>query len=253
MIYGVFSAIAIACYGICATGLRTHVRRSQFAATCAAVFHCLALYVALHTPMGINLSPFNVASLVGLMVTLTVLSSSLRQQTLSLLYLILPVNVVIVALSWLAPLQYIVTQPSVEMVAHVLLSVAAYGMLAVAAVQSVLLSVQEWRLRHHKTIIPALPPLQAMEHLLFQFLTTGWLLLTGSLISGFLFVADFFGQQVAEKTALSLLAWLVFAGLLLGRWRLGWRGQVAVRWCVFGFGLLGLAYFGGRWLMNYNF
>jgi ABC-type uncharacterized transport system permease subunit len=55
-----------------------------------------------------------------------------------------------------------------------------------------------------------------------------------------------FAQQVAHKTILSTLAWIVFAGLLWGRWQIGWRGRTAMRWTLSGFGLLLLAYFGSK-------
>jgi ABC-type uncharacterized transport system permease subunit len=45
---------------------------------------------------------------------------------------------------------------------------------------------------------------------------------------------------------LSCLAWVVFAVLLFGRWRFGWRGRTATTWALSGFALLGLAYFGSK-------
>jgi ABC-type uncharacterized transport system permease subunit len=49
---------------------------------------------------------------------------------------------------------------------------------------------------------------------------------------------------------LSVLAWVVFALLLLGRWRLGWRGRQATRWLYAGAGLLLLAYVGSRFVLE---
>jgi len=39
----------------------------------------------------------------------------------------------------------------------------------------------------------------------------------------------------------SVLAWLVFGALLVGRYRYGWRGRIALRWILAGGGLLLLA------------
>ena len=66
------------------------------------------------------------------------------------------------------------------------------------------------------------------------------------MFSGFIFVDDLFAQDLSRKTILSCLSWIVFAILLFGRWRFGWRGRTAVRWTLSGFALLGLAYFGSR-------
>jgi ABC-type uncharacterized transport system permease subunit len=38
----------------------------------------------------------------------------------------------------------------------------------------------------------------------------------------------------------------VFAILLFGRWRFGWRGRRATGWTLSGFTLLALAYFGSK-------
>jgi ABC-type uncharacterized transport system permease subunit len=49
---------------------------------------------------------------------------------------------------------------------------------------------------------------------------------------------------------LSIGAWLVFATLLWGRWRFGWRGRTAIRWTVGGFVFLMLAYFGSKLVLE---
>ncbi len=48
----------------------------------------------------------------------------------------------------------------------------------------------------------------------------------------------------------SLLSWLTFAALLLGRARFGWRGRNAVRILYAGAGLLLLAYVGSRFALE---
>jgi ABC-type uncharacterized transport system permease subunit len=53
-----------------------------------------------------------------------------------------------------------------------------------------------------------------------------------------------------HKTILSILAWILFAVLLWGRWKFGWRGQTAVRWTLGGFGFLILAYLGSKFVQE---
>jgi ABC-type uncharacterized transport system permease subunit len=96
-----------------------------------------------------------------------------------------------------------------------------------------------------------LPPLQTMESLLFEMLAVGIIMLTLGLGTGFIYMDDMLAQQVAHKTLLSLCAWVIFAGLLVGHYRFGWRGRVAVRWTLVGFGLLLLAYFGSKLVIEY--
>jgi ABC-type uncharacterized transport system permease subunit len=85
-----------------------------------------------------------------------------------------------------------------------------------------------------------------MESLLFEFIAIGQLLLTGSLVTGFLFLEDMFAQHLVHKTVLSLIAWAIFALLLWGRYRFGWRGKKALQWTIGGFLVLLLAYFGSK-------
>jgi len=113
---------------------------------------------------------------------------------------------------------------------HVLLSLLAYALLTLAAAQAVVLSAQE-RLLHSRRpggLIRALPPLETMERLLF-----------GLILVGF-----------AHKTVLAVVAWLVYLVLLVGHWRLGWRGRTAVRWTLAGFFFLFLSYFGSKYVLE---
>ena len=78
----------------------------------------------------------------------------------------------------------------------------------------------------------------------------GIILLTLSIASGLIFLDNFFAQHLAHKTVLSLLAWIIFTTLLVGRYRFGWRGMRAVRWTLGGCGLLVLAYFGSKFVLE---
>lgn len=72
------------------------------------------------------------------------------------------------------------------------------------------------------------------------------MLLSLSLLSGWIFLEDLFAQHLVHKTLLSLVAWVVFGILLWGRHVRGWRGSKAIRWTLAGFLLLMLAFFGSK-------
>src|SRR5690606_12442780 len=100
---------------------------------------------------------------------------------------------------------------------------------------------------HKKTMLiksSRFPPLISMETLLFRVITIGFLLLTLTLSSGMLFSEQIFGQPVKinHKNIFGLLSWFIYAWLLFGRYRYGWRGRRAIRWSLGGFVLLLLAY-----------
>ena len=131
---------------------------------------------------------------------------------------------------------------------HVVLSLFSAGFLTLAAAQAVTLAIQD-RLLHERapeSLVEALPPLQTMEHLLFLMIGLGFFMLSLSLLSGLLFVDNLLAQHLAHKTVLSVAAWALFGVLLWGRWRRGWRGRTAIRWALTGYGVLILAYFGSK-------
>ena len=134
---------------------------------------------------------------------------------------------------------------------HAWLALLAYATLAVSALLAIMLWLQEHALRQRvfSGWRRALPPLTELETLLFRSITAGFLLLSLTLLTGFFFVQDLLAQKVLEKTVLSVLSWVVFGALLIGRSRYGWRGRKAVHWTLAAVILLALAYFGTKLLM----
>lgn len=139
-----------------------------------------------------------------------------------------------------------------ELALHIGISVLAYSILTIAALQALLLAVQDRQLRHKHPggFMRALPPLQTMESLLFQLLSLGFILLSLALGSGLLYLEDMFAQHLVHKTVLSIVAWCLFGILLLGRWLAGWRGRTAIYWTLGGFFALLLAYFGSKLVLE---
>ena len=145
-------------------------------------------------------------------------------------------------------------QPQMETgtIVHVASSVLAFGLLSLAAVYAVLVLAIDHSLKNHRlsNLVRKLPPMDKLERLLFRLIQAGFVLLTVSLISGLVFVEDLMAQHLAHKTILSILAWVVFGALLLGRWRKGWRGIIAVRLTLAGIVLLLLSYFGSKLVLE---
>jgi ABC-type uncharacterized transport system permease subunit len=74
--------------------------------------------------------------------------------------------------------------------------------------------------------------------------------LTVALLLGALAVDNLLAQHLIHKTVLSLMSWVVFGSLLLGHWRLGWRGQRAVRFTLTGFALLLIGFVGSKLVLE---
>lgn len=219
----------------------------------ALVLHALVLYHGIVTPDGINLGFFNAASLVAWVIALLLLLAVLTKPLENLAIVLLPLAAITVGLEYLMPSDRIfpLTTP-VGLQIHILLSVVAYSILSVAALQAIVLAIQDHQLHTKRPgmILRALPPLQVMESLMFQLIGLGFFLLSLSLVSGIVFLENMFAQHLAHKTVLSILAWGIFMTLLWGRWRFGWRGKTAIRWTIGGFIALMLAYFGSKLVLE---
>ena len=141
---------------------------------------------------------------------------------------------------------------SISIASHVFLSVGAYALLSIAVAQSILLKIQERLLHDHNinTFIDKLPPLQTMEDFFFQTLKMGCILLTLSLASGFIFVDEFFEQNLSYKTFLSVIAWGAFVGIVVGHKMFGWRGRNAILATQIAFSVMVLAYFGTKLVLE---
>ena len=70
------------------------------------------------------------------------------------------------------------------------------------------------------------------------------------MLTGVLFIHDWFAQHLVHKTVLTFAAWAVFGLLLFGRWRWGWRGIRAARFTLAGLVLLLLAFLGSKFVLE---
>jgi ABC-type uncharacterized transport system permease subunit len=134
---------------------------------------------------------------------------------------------------------------------HLALGIASYGLFAAAVVHAALMSRAERQMRHGGNQDGGLP-LLTLERLTFRFVGAGFALLTATLAAGWLFGEELYGKAWVwnHKSVFSLLSWITFAVLLVGRKRFGWRGQSAVRVLYAGAILLLLAYAGSRFVVE---
>lgn len=136
---------------------------------------------------------------------------------------------------------------------HWALGIASYGLFGAALLHGWLMSRTE-RLMRSAHAAEAGVPLLKLERLTFRFVEAGFILLTASLLAGWFFAETLYGPHLGSmwnhKTIFSVLAWLTFAGLLVGRARLGWRGRKARNVLYLGSGLLLLGYAGSRFVLE---
>jgi ABC-type uncharacterized transport system permease subunit len=150
--------------------------------------------------------------------------------------------------------------------AHLALAMLAYSMFTIGALHALLMALLEGTLHGAKRRegitsggagilagpLASLPPLLSLERILFQILGLGFVLLTLTLATGVLFSEELFDKafRFNHKTLFAVISWVIFAALLAGRWRYGWRGRKALRWTLAGFIALLLAYAGSRFVLE---
>jgi len=220
----------------------------------AVILHCFILYKSMLGINGFQIGFFDAASSVAMVISLLVLLMSIKRHTEILAVVILPVSALTLLIQSVSPSSHMLPYDAPQgLKIHVLVSIIAYSLLGFAACMSLVLSLQNRMLHNHQPggIMKKLPPLQVMEKLLFDFIVAGFIGLTLALLSGFIFLEDLFSQHLVHKTALSIIAWLVFAILLIGRFTIGWRGRKAIRWTLSGFASLMLAYFGSKFVLEF--
>jgi ABC-type uncharacterized transport system permease subunit len=136
---------------------------------------------------------------------------------------------------------------------HWALGIASYGLFGVAVIHAWFMNRAENQIRHATESHSGMP-LLTMERLTFRFVGAGFTLLSATLLVGLFFRNSLYGTVTPihwdHKTVFSLLSWLCFALLLIGRARFGWRGKRAMRILYMGSGLLLLAYVGSRFVME---
>lgn len=146
--------------------------------------------------------------------------------------------------------------------AHLVISLAAYGLITIAALQAMLMALLDRHLRQTENpatqrklvarVLDVQPPLLVQERLLFRLIWIGFGVLTLAVITGSVASLSLTHRVLPfdHKTVFTLLSWATFGGLLLGRRLQGWRGRVALRWTLTGFVFLILAYTGSRFVLE---
>jgi len=226
-------------------------RRWQLPALAGVAAHAGVHLLATHRAGAVDLHFYSALSLVSLgMASLTTLVG-VRERMAALGVVVFPVAAAFL-LVYRGTIHTLATPLDWPLQLHAGLALLAYATLAIAALLALMLSVQERALRRREFHgwLRALPPLVELETLLFRTIAVGFVLLTATLLTGLVFVENLFAQHLIHKTVLSVMSWLAFGGLLLGRWRRGWRGRVAVRWTLTAMGLLLLAYFGTGYVLE---
>jgi ABC-type uncharacterized transport system permease subunit len=217
----------------------------------ALATHCAWLYTHVFTLNGQNLQILNIVSAVTFIISLLSTIVTKRLNTGVLLPVVYGFTVInFIAVSHLPShfLTHLETHPQVG--AHIIFALLAYSILTIASLLALQLAYLDYRLKNKKLSLGSMkmPPIMTLEKSLFQFIFIGFVLLSCTLLTGFIFLEDMFAQGKAHKAILSMIAWVLYGIILWGHYRQGWRGRLMVYVIIIGSSLLTLAYFGSRFV-----
>lgn len=213
-----------------------------------AIFHAVAFRSHVWLPGGLDLSIANALSMIGLQLCLIGLIGAVEPRLRGMSAGLLALGAIVSAALG-APIN---TEggslSSWQLQAHVLIAIFSYGLLTAGAIVAVYALVLDKRLRRGRFSPGSalFAPLETTETMLFGVTAAGFSGLLVAVVSGLVFVEDIFAQHLVHKTTLSIIALILFGVLLGGRLFAGWRGRRAVFLYLWGFGILCLAYFGSR-------
>ena len=215
--------------------------------------HLVAIGVGVATPEGFDQSLTHAQSIVAALTVLVALASGSLARLPQVAIVVLPVAAVAAVLPAFAPSVHRFPYASAPWaIAHIAVSLLAYGFFIVAAAQALVMTGLERRLHRGETDDGSTPPLLTLETALFRLIAAGFVLLSLALASGVLFSEELFGRafQFTHKNVFTVASWAVFGALVVGRWRYGWRGRRALRWILAGTALLVLAYLGSKFVLE---
>ena len=224
-------------------------KTAHYTLLAAIPLHLLLLYLLIAQSEGQNLSILNVASLTAWLITSVIAFSSFKNKQTFFMPLVAGFSAFILLAGLLTPstaLMHIELNP--PLLLHISFGLFAYGILSIAFLYAIQLSFINYRLKNSADLLlhSSLPPLMEVERNLFKLLSFGTLILTLSLLSGFVFLEDMFAQRQVHKTVLASNAWAVYCGVLFAHYQLGHRGKGIIIAIFTGSVLLTLAYFGSR-------
>ncbi|WGE31967.1 cytochrome c biogenesis protein CcsA [Actinobacillus genomosp. 2] len=132
---------------------------------------------------------------------------------------------------------------------HLGIAIFSYALFFLALIYAFQLKWLDKKLKSKKAVFCSmLPPLMTVERHFFTLTLAAQALLTVTLISGMIYLHNFFAPEQIHKAIFSFLAWLVYNIQLLGQWKFRWRGNRVLIYSILGTILLTVGYFGSHFI-----
>jgi|SRR5690554_5399452 len=217
----------------------------------ASLFQTLLTASLVLSDSGWNFNAQNACLIVSWLANLIVIIGMFK---LKLLRIILS-TIAIAVTFWLyfKPLPVFSKPYSMAIDTHITLSILAYSFLFVSSLVAINLAILIRIMKKDVYLSGGfnINNLLANEEKLFKLIVVGWLFLGLSLLSGALFIDNFFANQMGHKIVFSIMAWLLFSILIIGRLFKGWRGKKAIKLNLIAMALLMTGFLGSYLVIDY--
>lgn len=213
------------------------------------------LYKTIDHAIGQNIAFVNTTGCVIWVIVGILLISSGSKGIINLSLVVLPAAILSTLSILLFPGNlWVHTEQNTLALIHILSAILTMSLLGLGGIQALLVFTYDQILRKRISLSVAnlFPSLQAMEQLLFQLLTAGFICLTSVLITSIWSFYSLTSWVFLPKLCLSLVIWMVFAVILVGHYGYGWRGKLALRWILGGIFLLLVVYFISLYRVEYR-
>lgn len=215
----------------------------------AVILHAITLYNDLILISGQNFTVTNVVSLMSFImagiVTFAVLKSKTVWFPLMIVYAFAVCSVVVASFvkgSFIRNLE-----GNTGFLFHLGIALFSYALFFLALIYAFQLKWLDQKLKSKKMFFcSVLPPLMTVERHFFTLTLAAQAMLTITLISGMVYLHNFFAPEHIHKAIFSFLAWIVYNIQILGQWKLRWRGKRVLIFSISGMMLLSIGYFGSR-------
>lgn len=192
-------------------------------------------------------------AMLGALILLIILTTGLKQPVHSLLIAVAPITAMFTLMIVTSNSLSNVEPISKQTLAHIVISIAAFGVVAFSGALACFVGWHHGKLKERPIppIVASLPPLDGMEQLFLKSAQISWLLLGLALLTGVLYIDDFWGQQLAHKTVLSGLAWIITGFALIQHFQQGGVTRAMRRTSFVAAAFLCLGYLGSKAILEF--
>ena len=230
-------------------------RHNYFLLSIGLVAHIGLIYINLFNE-GINLNFSNALLIISWITILFFWFMNRNRSYEGLEYLtLLPAIIILIFHPFIDTTNYVLDYLSIKASLHIIIAILGYSLLAFGAIFSIFILLIQNNINSTSKpteFFKSKVSLLAMEKILFQIYSIGFVSLSIILITGIFFSEEVLGipLEISHKGIFSILSWLVYGGLLLGRFKAGWRGKKAIVFSLIAFILLFMSYLGSKFVIE---